>query len=280
LQTGPSNWTTLTQLLPSDNCGERRAVISAEDFFDILTRVTLALVALLALVDFLRHRERVRLDVVLMLASLGIPVLVQFLPDSIGERRWVSAFTGMAIVAQPYLLLRLVEDFRRVFQPYVWVAIAGMVFSWVALIVFPEPPPVVALAIIVYFEVVEGYAAFAFLRGTTATGGPTRWRLGFAAAGSLLLAVIIFLAGVEILAPRVEGVVDRGIPFLPVLAGICYYLGFVPPGWLRRAWQLPELHHFLQAMAGASPAERSSRTAQELCRVGSRVGGGLVVCHS
>jgi hypothetical protein len=121
-----------------------------------------------------------------------------------------------------------------------------MVLSWVALIIFPEPiPPEVTLLIIGYFVVVEGYAAFAFLRGTLATGGPTRWRLSFAAAGSLLLAVIILLAGVEILVPGIEGLLDRTISFLPVLAGVCYYLGFVPPGWLRRAWQLPELHRFL-----------------------------------
>jgi hypothetical protein len=106
-----------------------------------------------------------------------------------------------------------------------------MVLSWVALIIFPEPiPPEVTLLIIGYFVVVEGYAAFAFLRGTLATGGPTRWRLSFDAAGSLLLAVIILLAGVEILVPGIEGLLDRTISFLPVLAGVCYYLGFVPPG--------------------------------------------------
>jgi hypothetical protein len=172
-------------ILSSDNCGERRAAVSATDVLDFLTRVILALVALLALVDFLRHRERTRLDVVLMLVSLGIPLLIGFLPDFISERRWVGTFTAMAIVAQPYLLLRLVEDFRPVPWPYIGIAIAGMVLSWVALITFPDPRrPAVTLPIIAYFVVVEFYAAFAFLRGTLATGGPTRWRLGFAAAGS------------------------------------------------------------------------------------------------
>jgi hypothetical protein len=74
-------------------------------------------VALLALVNFLRYRERVRLDVLLMLASLGIAVLVQFLPDSIGELRWVNTFTAMAIVAQPYLLLQLVETSAPYLSP-------------------------------------------------------------------------------------------------------------------------------------------------------------------
>jgi hydrogenase/urease accessory protein HupE len=184
-------------------------------------------VAFLALVDYLRHRGRVRLDVVLMLVSLGIPVLIQFLPDSIDNRRWISTFTGIAIIAQPYLLLRLVEDFRPVPWPYVWTAIAGMVLSWVALIVFPDQmPQAVTLTIIAYFVLVEGYATFVFLRRMLATGGPTRWRLGFAAGGSGLLAIIILLVGINNLVPGVEGVLERTIPFLPVIAGVCYYLGF------------------------------------------------------
>jgi PAS domain S-box-containing protein len=241
-----------------------------------VTRFVLALVALLALVDFLRHRERVRLDVALMLASLGIPVLRQFSPDTVSDLRWVRTFLSMVVVAQPYLLLRLVEDFRPVARTYIGVAIAGMVLSWVALAVYAPPlPQSVTLIIIAYFILMEGYAALAFVRGMLATRGPTRWRLGFAAGGSGLLAVAILLAGIVNLVPGASGATMTLRPLLSALAAVSYYLGFTPPGWLTRTWQLPELHRFLQAIAGVSAAERSTKTAQALCQTASRVAGGL-----
>jgi PAS domain S-box-containing protein len=151
-----------------------------------------------------------------------------------------------------------------------------MVLSLVALFFYPLPlPQAVTLAIVAYFILVEGYAAIAFLRGMLATGGPTHWRMGFAAGGSGLLAVAIFLVGIASLVPDTSIDIVTLRRFLTILAGISYYLGFVPPGWLRRIWQLPELHRFLRAIAGASPAERSARAAQELSQAASRIVAGL-----
>ena len=241
-----------------------------------MTRVVLALVALLALVDFLRHRERVHFDVALMLASLGIPMLLQFFPDAVSDLRWARTVLAMVVVAQPYLLLRLVEDFRPVPRTYLGVAIAGMVLSWVVLAVSALPlPQVVTLIIITYFILVEGYATLAFVRGMVATRGPTRWRLGFAASGSGLLAVAILLVGIVSLMPGTQSATVTLRPLLSALAAISYYLGFTPPMWLTRTWQLPELHRFLQDIAGVSAAERSSKTALSLCQTASRVVGGL-----
>jgi PAS domain S-box-containing protein len=253
-------------------------LLNIADFLDLVTRIVMALVALLALADFLRHRGRVRLDVALMLASLGIPMLRQFFPDEVSDLRWVSTPSSMIVVAQPYLLLRLVEDFRPVPRTYIGAAIAGMVLSWVALAAYgyaPPRPQSVTLIIIAYFILVEGYATFAFVRGMLATRGPTRWRLGFAAGGSGLLAVAILLAGIAILAPGASGATATLRPLLTALTAVSYYLGFTPSMWLTRTWQLPELHRFLQDIAGVSAAERSTKTALSLCQAASRVTGGL-----
>jgi hypothetical protein len=146
-----------------------------------------------------------------------------------------------------------------------------MVLSWVALAVYAPPlPQALTLIIIAYFILVEGYAALAFLRGMLATRGPTRWRLGFAAGGSGLLAVAILLAGIVNLVPGASGATMTLRPLLSALAAVSYYFGFTPPGWLTRTWQLPELHHFLQAIAGVSASERSTKTAQALCQTASR----------
>jgi hypothetical protein len=137
-------------------------LINIADFLDLVTRIVMALVALLALADFLRHRGRVRLDVVLMLASLGIPMLRQFFPDAVSDLRWVRTPSSMIVVAQPYLLLRLVEDFRPLPRSYIEAAIVGMVLSWVALAVYsPLPQSVTLIIILSWWKVMQPLPLFA-----------------------------------------------------------------------------------------------------------------------
>jgi hypothetical protein len=104
---------------------------------------------------------------------------------------------AILLVAQPYLLLRLVQHFRSIPRAVQLLALGSMIASWAILIVFPTPlPRLLAVLIVAYFVCVEGYAAVAFARGALRTGGVTRNRLLLAAIGSGLLALVLLLAGV------------------------------------------------------------------------------------
>jgi signal transduction histidine kinase len=56
---------------------------------------------------------------------------------------------------------------------------------------------------------------------------------------------------------------------------VSYYVGFSPPGALRKAWQLTELYDFLRAAAGRLPTERVQGTLDYLCPAATRAVGSL-----
>jgi signal transduction histidine kinase len=247
---------------------------------DLLTWITqgcLLLIAALTVVDLIWHRDRARIDIALMFGALAAIVLIQGLTTVMRRQvPWLGQVGAILLLAQPYLLLRLVQHFRPVPRPVQWVAFVGMVISWTILVAFPAPlPPPLALLIVAYFVYVEGYAAVAFARGALRTGGVTHHRLLLAAIGSGMLALVILLAGVNRALPAGTGITTPLSRLLALLCMLSYYLGFVPPRWLRHAWQLSELQRFLQAMAGRAADERVTTTLNQLCLTGTRAVGGL-----
>ena len=248
-----------------------------DDLLQWITQGCLLLIAALTLVDLGRHRDRARIDIACMFGALAAIVLIQGLTRVMRQQApWLGQFGAILLLAQPYLLLRLVQHFRTVSRMVQSVAIGGMIVSWIILIAVPAPlPKLLALLIVAYFVYVEGYAAAAFARGALRTEGVTHHRLLLAATGSSLLAMVLLLAGVNIALPAGTGITTPLSRLLALLCMLSYYLGFVPPGWLRHAWQLAELQRFLQMMAGRAADQRVAATLKQLCLTGTRSVGGL-----
>jgi hypothetical protein len=133
----------------------------------------------------------------------------------------------------------------------------------------------VILGVAIYLVIAEGYTAVAFFLGLINARGSTRWRLGFASLGSALLGLTFAMIAIGAQRPSILDDTRTAIAFLPVFAGVSYYLAFAPPGWLRQTWQLPEVHKFFNTILGIPPAERSTASALKLCETSSAVGGGL-----
>jgi signal transduction histidine kinase len=247
------------------------------DLLQWITQGSLLLIAALTLVDLVRHRDRARIDIALMFGALAAIVLIQGLTRVTRQQApWLGQFGAVLLLAQPFLLLRLVQHFRTVSRTVQFVAIGGMIVSWLILIAVPAPlPKLLALLIVAYFVYVEGYAAAAFARGALRTEGVTHHRLLLAATGSSLLAMVLLLAGVNIALPAGTGITTPLSQLLALLCMLSYYLGFVPPGWLRHAWQLVELQRFLQVLAGRAADQRVAATLKQLCLTGTRSVGGL-----
>src|SRR5262249_43364719 len=246
------------------------------------TQGILVLIAVLTIWDYLRARDRPRLDIALMFGSLAAIVLLQGVALVAGSQPPLVRTTGaLVFFAQPYFLLRLVHHFRPVRFGIRLVPLGGLITSWLVLVATPNPlPPPLPLFLVAYFVAVEGYAAVAFAEGAVSTSGVTHWRLLLSATGSGLLAAVILLAGLSIALPVAAGVTAPASRILAVLLVMSYYLGFTPPGWLRRTWQLAEVYRFLQETSGRPTVERASRVLADLCPAAMRAVGGVAAVTS
>lgn len=164
---------------------------------------------------------------------------------------WETDATIALLMALPYMLLRLVDDFTTV--PFIVkrVAEAGLLASIVATVAFtPSLPPLVALAMVVYFAAISTYCAAQFTRAARRSLGVTRRRLDAAALGTILLAFDLLVSGLNAFLPDPVHTVVAALAHLAGLgSALAYYVGFAPPGFLRRAWQAPELRAFLARAA-------------------------------
>jgi signal transduction histidine kinase len=253
------------------------------EFAAHLTRFIYLAVFVVTLFEYVAHRDETRLDIALMFATFAVTVLAQEYAQITGiQSRWIDLGRSLAIMTQPYLLVRLVGHVRPV---PAWVrrtALAGMVVSWVLVVFLPDLPEAARLAatllLVAYFTWAEGYATLAFVQGARTTGGVTHWRLLLAAMGSGLVAAVILWAGVQAIA------MSGGVDLTPYSAGVtqamgvgsalAFYFGFAAPRWLRHQWQLVELHRFLQAAAGKPALERAEWMLGVLCDSAMRAVGG------
>jgi signal transduction histidine kinase len=249
----------------------------ADDLLRWITQGCFLLIAASTLVDLVRHRDRTRIDIALMFGALAAIVLIQGLTKVIRQQvPWLVLFGTILLLAQPYLLLRLVRHFRPVPRPIQFVALGGMIISWIILAAMPAPlPPPLALLIVAYFVSVEGYAAVTFARGAWQTGGVSHHRLSLAAIGSSMLAIVLLLAGLNIVLPAGIGITAPLSQLLALLCMLSYYFGFATPGWLRHAWQLSELQRFLHAATRRAADERVTTTLNQLCLTSTRAVGGM-----
>src|SRR5438034_4076842 len=167
---------------------------------------------------------------------------------------WVTYLTGAAALSLGYLLLRLVRDFSDVPPLAMRATEIGLLASVVGIIFLPEPlPPTFALLLVAYMVVVIAYDTLAFARQASHTHGVTRRRMQAAAAGSLTLTLALVVAGLGVgLADLAPLWAELSAAF-GLASGLCYFVAFAPPTWLRHAWQEPELRAFL---AGAASLPR------------------------
>lgn len=198
---------------------------------------------------------------------LTIATMLGFISDG----PLINGLSSSLIIAIPYLLLHLVDDFVGVPRRLLFGAGVGLGLLVLASFAFAPPRPAwyspVALAYIVGLFL---YGARAFVRAAHRTMGITRRRLQTVALGSLLLGLALLLAG--------------GLPVLPAWwrfvfqllalgSGASYFLGFAPPGLLRRSWQEPELQAFLKSSITLSHAPDEAAAIRSLERGAAAVFG-------
>jgi PAS domain S-box-containing protein len=261
--------------------------MTLEQFLNILTQIIFLFTTGITLLSWIRHRDQAHLDIALVFVSLALAILAQ---DAADLFPLLSAiFTNIfliALISQPYFLLRVARYFRSVSLLVQRAASIGLLLTCVSLIFIEIAPIPVVILFIVYFTVMEIYAGYLLIQGALTIPGITGRRLRLASIGSGLLAlaflsvfvllVVAVVTGMTELPGNIQAIIGTIIQVLALFAGIGYYFGFAPPRWLRQYWQLSELPNFMRVAAGQKSRDQKG-LFDELCAGALRTVGGAGV---
>ncbi|MCC6607199.1 MAG: response regulator [Anaerolineae bacterium] len=255
--------------------------MDTNDLLDLLTQLFFLLLGLVTAINYIRYGGETRRDIALMAGSLSATFLVHIIEPFIGlPPLWIDVLGAVALMAQPFLLLRLAQYFHDI---PLWIrrlALVGMVLTSGLLMFFYSYPKTIAgivfLTAIAYFVLVNGYAMTIFVQGALAASGVVKRRLRFAAAGSGLLAFALFVVGVWAISPTWEEWLTPMLWLAAIGAAINFHVCFAPSRWLQRAWQYIEIHTYLQGVSRELINKRLnvSESLEELCKVAILATGG------
>jgi signal transduction histidine kinase len=221
--------------------------VSAQDFLGYVSQAIYLALFVIASVRFVRHRSWASFDTFLFFAVIAALLLASDAARALGfqDHPAMLVLAWVGISALPYILLRLVDDFRP--QPS-WVMVAAsaaFVFVSAVGIVAPQPWGALALVVVVYAATLGLYASLGFLREARRSAGVTMRRMQAVAFGSVLLAVVLLLAGARVVFPEGTEWLSLVSQVIGLALVLSYFIGFSPPTTLRRAWQEPTLRAML-----------------------------------
>ncbi|MEK6206701.1 MAG: ATP-binding protein [Chloroflexota bacterium] len=227
--------------------------MTALELVSLLTQAIYVLIFASVVWTALRRRTRTSVDIALFFGAIAIAIVESRIVTTFGLTAvdLVTDIVALLVIAMPYLLLRLVDDFSDVPSAVKRLAEGGLVLSATAFLATEGTlPPPILLVVVFYFAALSTYDAVAFVRAARRSAGVTRRRLQAVAAGTLLLGVAILAAGFAPLLPQSLSGLPSGLTQVLALASaLAYFVGFAPPQVLRRAWQEPELRRFLRRAA-------------------------------
>jgi len=214
--------------------------MTALDLITLLSQAAYVVIFVLVAWRYLSSRTPANLDMALFFAILAFVVVYSRIAAAIGltAPEWFTDALILSIVALPYVLLRLVDDFTRVPVMIKRAAELGVLAFAIALFALSGPtlPPPLIFALLLYLAGLFFYCGGAFVLAARRAQGVTRRRLE-----SISLGTILF--GLEIVASGTSGQLqdpDKTLlsaigQVLGLVSAGAFFLGFVPPPFLRRA---------------------------------------------
>jgi signal transduction histidine kinase/DNA-binding response OmpR family regulator len=245
----------------------------------LAAEVTFAVLFLRALLARLRRQDPLRRDVALVFAPFMLVFCVDMARRGYGTLpRWVDAVSAAAILAQPYLTLRLAGRLRAVPRALTAGALLGYVAVLIAVVFAPRPlPDWVRILSVLYFLGVEVLAATLLYGEARTRTGANRARLMIAAGATFVFGCVILL--------RVRG---GESPLRPVsvvfalISALGYLIAFQPPRWLRRAFSAAAAQTVTEQLlrAPADSPDQVWQTYAEIMRVQTGADAVAVLLHS
>jgi signal transduction histidine kinase/DNA-binding response OmpR family regulator len=209
-----------------------------------------AAVFVAALVTFLRHRDPLSRDLMLVFSALAVLFVLEVVRRLGMQAPPVVTMAAAALLlAQPYLTLRLVARVRPVSRWLLLAALAAWAVTTVPLVVMGQGAPrTVTLAAVAVFVVTELVAAIFFAWEAGKRIGSARVRLVMAGLATLLFAAAILVAGAGGGGTATTEIATWMGRIAALVAAVLYLLAFLPPRWLRRQWQATTAHGYSERL--------------------------------
>jgi PAS domain S-box-containing protein len=228
-------------------------MMTLDFFLNIIVQIFFLAVTTIVIVAWRRVRDKVHFNIALMFLALFVAMLaddLQRLFPGWGNAPVLIYF--MALAAHPYLVVRVAMHVRPVSRKVHTVLLAGLALVWLALIFNFYMPAIAALALTVFFAVVETYAIFLLLSAAArgATAGASRPGLRLAAIGAISFSLVFFIAILPVFlsiaglrtADLLQPILSPALQTLALCSGLLYYVGFAQPGWAQKLWQPDDLN--------------------------------------
>ncbi len=233
-----------------------RLVLLAAEF-------TFAVLFLRAFLGFLRRRDPLQRDVTLVFAPCTVLFCVDVARRIHGEALpgWVGVVSLTALLAQPYLTVRLAARLRSVpawLQRGVLITLTG-VAGWLAFAPRPLHPAELSVAVTSFLAAELIAAALLFGKARTRTGA-NRARLMIAAGATVAFGLMIVLIGIGSV-PGTSPLFDTANRVLALVSGFGYLVAFVPPRSLRRIFSASAAQSVTERLLRA-PAESAEQVWQ------------------
>ena len=243
--------------------------MSADQLLQLISDVLFVLIFFTVLVQALRRPRRATIDTALLFGATALIVALSALDSALQitpHGVYGTALTSL-LMALPYLLIRLVDDFTDLARWLRLGAAWGLALIVVSFILIAPPyAGILILLYIGYFVGLTVYASVAFVRAARRSTGVTARRLQAVGFGSLMLALVLVAAGGTSLYPAWSGFWSALSTVFGLASGIGYFLGFSPPVWVRRSWQEPEVRNFLGRAAELPRLPTTAAIVRELSR--------------
>jgi len=253
-------------------------VVSALELVSWATQILFVLLAVACAITAVRRPRLATIDAALFFGALALIIVESRLTSALGVKSSPELvdITVALLVTVPYFLLRLANDFVAVPRIVMRAAGVGLGAIIVLLIVITGPTlPVPIIAVLLaYFAIVTLAAAVVFVGAARTSRGVVRRRLRAVAVGSYLLGGSIVVAGLSAFVPALAGVSGTLIQLGVLLSAVAFAVGFVPPGPLRRTWQMAELRVFLRNAGTLSRDADTAGVIREIERAASAALGG------
>jgi signal transduction histidine kinase len=250
--------------------------VTAQEFLSLVSQAIFLALFVVATIRLARRPSWAALDTFLFFAVIATILVAGDVAGVLGfeEHPALNVVNWVGISALPFILLRLVDDFR---PQAVWI-MAFATVGWVAVtlvgILAPQPWGAVSLVVVAFVVVLGVYASIGFLREAVTSSGVTRRRMQAVALGSGLLAGVLLLAGVNVVVPSAAPAIQIVNQVASLVLVVAYFVGFAPPAFLRRAWQEPILRALLAEAAQLVQLPDARAAAQRIAERAAAATGG------
>jgi signal transduction histidine kinase/DNA-binding response OmpR family regulator len=246
-----------------------------------LIEALFVLVFLRTLVAYLARRDPLQRDVTLVFSAMAVLFVIALVRKFVPSAPVLfDTLASAMLLAQPFLTLRLAARLRRVPRWLSAAAFLGWVVSSALLVPYgAKLPPAGVLLVVSVFVVTELVASGYFLAEGARRSGAPRVRLYAAAAGTILFATAIAVAGSAAAHPSIASTIRLLSQTVALLSAVGYLLAFVPPAWLRTWWSGTTALSVARRLIDAPVTEPPEETWRRYAGLVARVSGadGVVV---